>query len=395
VTTVKVAYFVKSLPSKLLTFIHHEIERLRSQGDEVYLLPIWDTDATDLAETVTTRPEYNYTHFSLMSARWIRALARLSLTSPVRTTNVISDYRRLLGIKFVLKSLEAARFLKNVKIDCIHAHTLSPAASRARACSLLLGIPYTLTIHGSDLLLFPPADAQQLIADAAVVITPTEYNRSRIVSLAGGRSDNIRVIPSPVDTDFFQPRPGKGRRAGATRLITVGRLHPVKGHDRIIQTAQLLGRRKVDFTLTIVGGGEMDLPLRRNVADLGLDDRISFAGVLLGEDLRDRLAASDIFVMASESEGLPVSMLEAMAMKLAVVVPAITGIPEVIRHGENGLLYAPGDMIDLAQKLDSVISDVSLRRRLGDNARETALLRFSRDMVYDETFRLIRGAGRR
>lgn len=114
----------------------------------------------------------------------------------------------------------------------------------------------------------------------------------------------------------------------------------------------------------------------------------------MGEDLRDRLAASDVFVMASESEGLPVSMLEAMATGLAVVVPAITGIPEVIRHGENGLLFAPGDSADLAQKLDSIVSDASLRRRLGRKARETALLRFSRDTVYDETLRLICGPRR-
>ncbi len=393
-TTVRLVYFVKSLPSNLSTFIYHEVEHLRTRGHEVYLLPLWDTDTDDLPEAVTAYPGYNYTSFSLASPGWIRALACFSLMSPARTARIFSDYRQLLGIRFVLKSLEAAHFLNRVAISRIHAHTLSPAASRARACSILLGIPYTLTVHGSDLLLFPPADAQQLITDAAFVITPTEYNKSRTASLAGGPKDSIRVIPSPVDTDFFRPEPKKERPAGATRLITVGRLHPIKGHSRIIQAAQLLRRRKVDFTLTIVGGGELDLPLKRQVAELGLDDRISFTGVLLGEDLRDRLAASDVFVMASGSEGLPVSMLEAMATGLAVVVPSITGIPEVIRDGENGLLFAPADPDDLALKLGSVISDKSLRRRLGIKARETALLRFGRDTVYNETFSLICGPGR-
>ncbi len=393
-TDVKLAYFLKSLPSTLSTFIFHEVDSLRRQGKEVYLLPVWDTDTVDLPETVTACPEYNYTRFSLGSPGWIWALARFSLMSPKRTARVFSDYRRLLGIKFVLKSLEAARFLSEEGIDRIHAHTLSPAASRARACSLLLSIPYTLTVHGSDLLLFPPPDARQLITDAAALITPTEYNRSRIISLAGTAIDTIRVIPSPVDTDFFRPEPKRERAMGTTRLITVGRLHPVKGHSVIIQAAQLLRSREADFTLTIVGAGEMDRALRQQVTELGLADRVNFAGVLLGEELRNRLAASDVFVMASESEGLPVSMLEAMATGLAVVVPAITGLSEVIRNGENGLLFAAGDSADLTEKLDSVISDVSLRRRLGRKARQTALLRFSRDAVYNETFRLICGSGR-
>jgi colanic acid/amylovoran biosynthesis glycosyltransferase len=393
VTTLKIAYFVKSLPSKLTTFINHEIDYLRAQGHEVYLLPIWDADTADLSETVTAYPEYTYARFSSMSPGWVWALARFFLMNPRATARVFSDYRPILGRKFVLKSLEAALFLKRAGIDRIHAHTLSPAASRARISSLLLKIPYTVTVHGSDLLLFPPVDARQLITDAAFLITPTEYNKRRITFLTGGDIDTIRVIPSPVDTDFFRPKPKNIPSADTIGLITVGRLHPVKRHDLIIEAARLLRARNVDFTLTIVGGGELDLQIRRLVAELGLDDRIRFAGVLLGEDLRDRLAAADVFVMASESEGLPVSMLEAMAAGLAVVVPAITGIPEVIRDGKNGLLFAPVDPDDLARKLDSVISDAPLRQRLGREARQTALLRFGRATVYNETFRLICGAG--
>jgi colanic acid/amylovoran biosynthesis glycosyltransferase len=394
VKTVKVAYFLKSLPTRLSTFIYREIDYLRSRGDEVYLLPVWDTDESDLPETVTAHPGHVNARFSLASPGWIAALARFALTRPVRTARVFLDYHRPLGIKFVLKSLEAARFLRGAGIDHIHAHTLSLAASRARACSLLLGIPYTLTIHGSDLLLLPPPDARRLLLDAAALITPTRYNRSKIESVSGRPMDTIHVIPSPVDTDFFSPRPGT-RREGPTRLITVGRLHPIKGHGLIIEAVRLVSGRGGEPELTIVGGGEMDLALRRKVSELGIEGRVTFAGVLLGEALRDRLADSDVFVMASDSEGLPVAMLEAMAMGLAVVVPAITGIPEVIRPGENGLLFTPGDAADLARKLDSVGSDAALRGRLGSAARQTALSRFGRDKVYDETARLIRGAGRK
>jgi colanic acid/amylovoran biosynthesis glycosyltransferase len=391
VTTVKVAYFLKSLPTRLSTFIYREIDYLRARGDEVYLLPVWDTDEPDLPETVTARPGYVYARFSLTSPGWIGALARFALTRPVRTARVFRDYRRPLGIKFVLKSLEAARFVHGAGIERIHAHTLSLAASRARACSLLLGIPYTLTVHGSDLLLLPPSDARRLLLDAAALITPTRYNRAKIESLTGGPTGTVRVIPSPVDTDFFTPPPAP-RRAGPTRLITVGRLHPIKGHELIIEALRLLAGRGAGPELTIVGGGEMDLPLRRRVSELGLDGRVAFTGVLLDEALRDRLADSDVFVMASGSEGLPVALLEAMAMGLAVVVPAITGIPEVIRPGENGLLFTPDDPADLARKLDAVVSDAALRRRLGSAARRTALSRFGREEVYDETARLIRGA---
>lgn len=149
-------YFLKMLPSRMSTFIHREIAWLRSQGHEVYLFPVWDIDPNDLPETITGSPDYIIARTSLVSLGWVPALARFSLTSPLRVARIVAGYRRLYGIAFVLKSIEAARLIQRKRIERICAHTLSLAASRARICWLLTEIPYSITVHGSDLLLFPP-----------------------------------------------------------------------------------------------------------------------------------------------------------------------------------------------------------------------------------------------
>lgn len=165
----------------------------------------------------------------------------------------------------------------------------------------------------------------------------------------------------------------------------------MKGHRYILRAVDTLRREGVALSLKIVGEGEERTGLEAEVKKLGLESYVVFTGALFGAELRDQLAASDIFVLASHSEGLPVSMLEAMATGLCVVVPAVTGIPEMVRDGQNGLLFTPQDPVDLAEKLRHAAGDAGLRRRLGKEARTSVVSRCSGDAVYREILRAVGG----
>jgi glycosyltransferase involved in cell wall biosynthesis len=180
----------------------------------------------------------------------------------------------------------------------------------------------------------------------------------------------------------------------------VGRLHPVKGHVYLLQAVEILLKKGLKFSLTVVGDGEERRGLERLRKGLRLEESILFAGALYGEDLRDRLRESDIFILSSISEGLPVSMLEAMSVGLTVVLPNITGIPEMITTVgggggmENGLLFETKNSQDLASKLEVAIRDHGLRERLGAEARKTVLSKCSHDATYGRMAEVITGKGR-
>lgn len=394
----KIAYFLKNLPEKATTFIFHEIEFLRDNGIEVYIFPVWDIERSKLPQSITDKEDYNYQRFSLLYPMWAVALIYFSILKPKAVLNFFLKYRSLYGVKFLLKSSEAALVLKMKGVNRVHAHMLSISATRARIVSRLLDIPYTVTAHGSDLLIYPPEDSKELLLDAETVITPSKYNRKKIIETAGDvMRERVKVIQYFVDTDFFSPIEGRRKKEDVVELINVGRLHPVKGHVYLLQAAEILMRRGVEFHLTVVGGGEERRGLERLTKGLRLQKSVFFAGALYAEDLRDRLRGSDIFILSSISEGLPVSMLEAMSVGLTIVVPNITGIPEMIVTAggggavENGILFEPKNSQDLASKLESVIKDRDLRKRLGDEARKVVLLKCSRNATYGKIADVIRG----
>ena len=394
----KIAYLLKNLPEKSTTFIHNEIDCLRDRGNEVYLFPIWDIMRSKLPLSITEKDDYNYKRFSLLSPVWIIALIYFLIRKPGLVLKSFLEPRRLYGTKFVLKSLEAALVIRLKGVSRIHTHMLSLATTRARMVSMLLKIPYTITAHGSDLLINPPDDSKELLENAQSIITPTKYNKNRIKEIAGDAAEgNVRVIPYYVDTDFFSPLMGERSKRGIVEIISVGRLHPVKGYDYLLKAMEVLLKGGVKSHLTILGDGDERGRLDRLIEELCIEKFVTFKGALYAEELRDCLRVADIFVLSSISEGLPVSMLEAMSVGLPVVVPGITGIPEMInpvgrgRPIENGVMFESKNHEDLAEKLKLVITDSGLRERLGDEARKTIIRKCLYDSTFGEIVNIIKG----
>jgi len=194
-----------------------------------------------------------------------------------------------------------------------------------------------------------------------------------------------------VDVD--DARLGAAARADARRRLdlpddapvigNVANLTPKKDHANLLAAVERLRAEHPRLVVVLIGSGPLEAELHQQVVQRGLGEHVRFLG--MRDDVLDLLPALDVFVLSSRFEGLPISMLEAMASEVACVVTSVGGIPEAVDDGEEGLLVPPGDSDALAVALGRVLSDSDLRHRLGVAARK----RVTRDFSIDRAVRTL------
>jgi glycosyltransferase involved in cell wall biosynthesis len=276
--------------------------------------------------------------------------------------------------------LELVRLFRRERPVLVHANS-SKAGFLGRSAAVLARVPVRIfTVHGWAF------SARRGLAAAACLwadrlmspLTTTTICVAHSVRAAGirartCRADRAVVIHNGVDLD--RPRRRDGARARPVALLSVGRLRPPKDFLTLVRAVAALEPGSV--RLRIAGDGPDRAALSAEVARLGLDGVVE----LLGErhDVDELLAAADLLVLSSDSEGLPLSVLEAMAAGLPVVASAVGGVPELVRDGETGLLVPPGDPGALARALAGLVADPELRARAGAAGRRRAEREFSLD----------------
>lgn len=156
-------------------------------------------------------------------------------------------------------------------------------------------------------------------------------------------------------------------------------MRPEKGVRYLVEACRILKDKGLNFRCTIVGGGRDFDNIKKLIAALGLEDVVSLTGALFHRDIIELYKTTDIFVLPSLSEGIPVVIMEAMAMKLPVVSTNITGIPEIVGDGENGFLAEPKDPVALSEKIEYLINHPEKREDVGTKGRKTVEEKFNLD----------------
>jgi colanic acid/amylovoran biosynthesis glycosyltransferase len=193
----------------------------------------------------------------------------------------------------------------------------------------------------------------------------------------GCNPDKISVMRVPIDMAHCDSISTPKRDPNL--LITVCRLHPIKGLDVAIDAFSKLERRYPDLRFEIIGDGVLREKLERQVSSLGLSGKIRFLGSMGNRDVLERVAGAGLFILPSvmasngDRDGIPTSLIEAMYLRTPVVGSDLSGIPELIADGRNGFLVNSGDPDDLARRVESLLSDAELRDRFGEEARRTVL----------------------
>jgi L-malate glycosyltransferase len=281
--------------------------------------------------------------------------------------------------------------LRRHKVDVVHSHEFTMAVY-GTAAARWLGIPHIITMHGSQYVT-SKWRRQVLLrwafrSSAATVAVSLDTKRHLAKEL-GIPESTLHVVLNGVPTrpgDRTRVRAELGAAPDDVVLLAVGSLVPRKGHAVLIESLATIGAGA--WRLAIAGGGAERENLENLAHDRGLSSHVRILGHR--EDVPDLLAASDVFVMPSLWEGLPLALLEAMLAGKPVIASRTSGIPEAVSDGADGLLVPPGDVAALAGVLKTVLSDPSRRLSLGAAARARATAAFTLDAMangYEKIFR--------
>lgn len=284
---------------------------------------------------------------------------------------------------------EIKKFVSVENIDIIHSHGYKGNFYGLMA-SKFSRVPIITTIHlwtgeTRKLRFYEYLDKRWLVKSMnhVVLVSPTFYSDVKNSNLG---TEHITFIPNGIDTETFNPSRVSGsvrKEFGIEKALIIGnvaRFHQEKGHVQLINIFNRIQSQIPEARLLLVGDGPLRNNLKSLVRRLDLQDKVIFAGVR--SDLPALYKAMDIFVMPSQKEGMPMALLEAMAMALPVVATAVGGIPYVISKDGDGVLVEPQDADALFDAITSLIKDSSYRRRLGNRARAKIVSQFSLQILY-------------
>jgi len=281
------------------------------------------------------------------------------------------DLRRLyLNLMYFIEALMVGQWMKRKGLRHLHVHLASQAASVGLFVRTVFGFGYSMTVHGPDE--FYDADRQMLaekIRAADFLCCISAFTRSQLMMLSPYEQwSKFVVSPLGVGAEIFAPRPGRPA-SEPFEILCVGRLTPAKGQHILIDAVEQLMQDGRQVRLRLVGSGPDETSLREHAARSTAAECMVFEGAINQDRIRDFYAAADAFCLPSFAEGLPVVLMEAMAMELPCVTTQIAGIPELIRDGVDGLLVPPSDLDALVKALARLMDNAELREQIGKSGR--------------------------
>jgi glycosyltransferase involved in cell wall biosynthesis len=372
------AYLFERFPSFVQTFVYREAVEMARQGMNPLLISIrrpdepasvreeLDLEVVYLPESGTLRAEIDMLRETHKLNRAVRRALPKVRTQP--------DSTRLFEAAWI------GPLLQQEKIHHVHAH-FGGMAARTAWWLRLYGISYSYTGHANDIFCpndFPISNGD-LVEDATFVVTETDYARQWMENHYPRAAGKIVRVYNGIDRAF----PPREPPAETPRILSVGRLIEKKGFADLIEACRLVRERGLSFECAIVGEGPLREQLQQQIDAASLGDEIRLIGPQSQQEVRVLLSEADVFVLASvpESDGgsdnLPTVIIEAMMCGTPVISTRLAGIPEMIQHGENGLLVGARNAPALATAIEQLLRDRTLATKLGTHAKGTAIQKFS------------------
>jgi glycosyltransferase involved in cell wall biosynthesis len=275
---------------------------------------------------------------------------------------------------YFTEALMVGQWMRRNRHTHLHCHLAQQAATVGLYVRRVFGFGFSITVHGPDE--FYDAQGQYLaekIAAADFILCISSYARSQLMLLSPYLHWNKFIVSRlGVDPQLFSPQPKKAAPE-VFEILCVGRLTPAKGQHLLIDAVERLAQQGRGIRLRLVGNGPDEASLRKQAAQIAILECIVFEGAVNQDRIRTLYAAADLFCLPSFAEGLPVVLMEAMAMGIPCVATQITGIPELIRNNIDGLLVPPSDLDALVEALASLMDDPALRQRLAGSGRARIL----------------------
>jgi glycosyltransferase involved in cell wall biosynthesis len=383
-----IGYLASQYPAVSHTFILREIEQLRRLGFEIRTASVkppapspdgfTEAESREAAATfcVKTRGAAGVLgdHLACFLQRPGAYLAGLlrALRMGGADLKAVVHHLAYFGQAIVL-----GEWMGRERLGHLHVHLANAASTAAMLMERTFGIPYSMTVHGPDEFYDTGFyHVREKVEHAAFICCISRFCRSQLMRACSPEHwDKMEVCPLGVDPEVFQPRREPG--GDAFRILCVGRLTPAKGQAILLAAVAILAGKGRRVHADLVGDGPDRHGLEAHAARLRLGANTTFHGAVNQPRVLELLARADVFVLPSFAEGVPVSLMEAMAMEVPCVSTTIAGIPELIHSGEDGILVPPSDPERLAGALEELIENAELRLRLARAGRRKVMEQYN------------------
>jgi colanic acid/amylovoran biosynthesis glycosyltransferase len=378
-----VAYLVGTYPAISHTFVAREVAELRAQGLMVHTFSIHRASADQLltaadraaaAETLSIQPPRPGTivraqlrAIASKRSRWLRTLLLSLRVAPPGWRS------RLWHVFYFAEAVVLWTWCRSRGVRHLHAHFGNAASAVVMLTAELAadeGWSWSFTMHGptefDDVTGFALAEK---VRRASVVPCISDYARSQLMKLVEpDHWSKLHLVRCGIDAEHFAP-PASRTDGPGFRLLSIGRLTRDKGQEHLLEAVARARAEGHPVSLTLLGEGPRRGALERLAVVLGIADVVAMPGAVSQNEIRTAYASADAFCLSSFAEGVPVVLMEAMAMELPVVAPRLMGIPELVEHMQTGLLITPGRADVLAEALGHLAESAELRARLGKAGR--------------------------
>ncbi len=372
----RLVYLLSRFPAISHTFLLNEVRELRKLGFTVEVASINEPDVarSSMPEAEAEETEKTFYIKSAGAARAISIATKTLLLRPSVFARGLSAALRmgrlnpgatLYGLFYFVEALILGDWMRSRGHRHLHIHFCGPVATVGMLASIAWELPYSLTVHGPDE--FYDVDKfylQQKVERAKFILCISDFCRSQLMRISAPEHwDKMHVVRLGVDPNVFFPTKREHDPKDALEVLCVGRLVSSKGQLILLRACELLVSRGYSLRIRLVGAG----PDRKHLEEFATENHIPavFEGARSHDQTRQLLGRADVFALASFAEGVPVALMEAMAMEVPCVSTNIAGIPELIRDGVDGLLVPASSVDALASALQRLFDDPDLRHSLG------------------------------
>jgi glycosyltransferase involved in cell wall biosynthesis len=376
-----VAYLINRYPRASHSFIRREIAALEALGLTIARFSIRPVESDEVVDDAD-RAEASKTRIILaggplalvgatFKALFTRPAAFFSAVNLAIRTGRGGDRGLLINLIYLAEACVLLSWLKECNADHLHAHFGTNSTAVAMLCAALGGPPYSFTAHGPEEFDRPQAlRLGEKIARAKFVVAISDFGRSQLYRWCPyGDWSKVHVVRCGVDEMFLAA--AKSTPSQTPRLVCIGRLAPQKGQAILIQAAAKLAAEGQNVELVLVGDGPLRAAIEGMSKTLHLNGQLNITGWMSGPQVRDQLEQARAMVLPSFAEGLPVVIMESLALARPVISTHVAGIPELMQDGVNGWLVAPGDVDALAAAMRKALTaDAATLAKMGNAGRE-------------------------
>ncbi|SEE48418.1 glycosyltransferase [Pseudomonas migulae] len=385
----RIAYFINQYPKVSHSFIRREILAVERQGFEVQRIALrgWDAELVD-AEDVSERDK---TRFVLQDG--IKGLLGPALqvlrAQPRRFFSTLwlalrmglrADRAWPYHVVYLLEACRLLTWLQAFGARHVHAHFGTNSTEVVMLANALGGPAYSFTVHGPEEFDKPQfIHLGEKVRRAAFVVAISSYGRSQLFRWVDhSHWAKVNVVHCGLERSFHDVTPVAV--PSVPRLVCVGRLCEQKGQLLLLEAARILAAQDVEFEIVLAGDGEMREQIEALTTQYGLQSKVRITGWISSDQVRTEILAARALVLPSFAEGLPVVIMEAMALRRPVLTTYVAGIPELVRQGENGWLFPAGEVEELAAAMaDCLAQPVEVLQRMGEAARQRVVERHDID----------------